>query len=843
MEIFNRPPTISDDTLQYTLYPTEDLSDKASVTTLAVVMQGYAESLLPDMQWHRDAFQLKVVPNPDGQGFVLEGTMRVGDCVDDEWCAVWLLRELSAKWDVVISVFDSDGEFLLIEAAEQLPAWVTPSNAENRVWIYSSHLHLVPLSHVSAPSSKRRRRDYPRPKDSDDEGDEDGLADEEEFLNALDAIRLVRDPLTETRASPAVEEAVWRKVSGYPGAVRMHVHHAKVYLPLDIAKALTVNPALVQKPVETFYTRDAFQLRAAHRMSRFPPEPSVLTTIRLTRTAYAQLVGQKFYPPKVFGRWHEPEGTPGWRWRDVGMKIACGFEMLYQETKGRRGPSESSDSQLSVESRYEALQRNPDFRKFIDNLSASGFFRSELEGSQLWKSLYEKAVAAFIEARHDDDADRASFASQVDTAAREAKDAVLFPDQPEDSDEWLDVNAEDFDAMLQQTFGQPSETKDAPEGAGNNANIDVPQEEDRLAEAQASRLHDLAKKVEEFVEGEGDLQGARFQDELLSDEEPSEEESQESDRDEDVVMSDTLTEEQRVARQKAMDNLVPALEPSDYGKMPPSFYNNSQRVTRTTMETEVREKPAASDSRGHAHPAQRRAIRPPLLPRDEYEGVDSDDESDEEIDEEEEEQQPQVVGEVEIDMEEEEEEFLEFARQALGVSDEQWSEIISERRNRGAFVPEHVQTAPQSHKRAQGAPPTTEQRSSRAHEPGVGAPKTNPNLDSFEAVMQAMDAEFARTRSQTQGAGTNNGKGKAKAPQTEIGDDGDIEAAMEAELKVALERGYEEEDGGDADEEHMDYNLIKNFLESFKSQAGLSGPVSNLAGRLQSGWTLPRDDS
>ena len=31
------------------------------------------------------------------------------------------------------SVFDSDGEFLLIEAANELPLWVTPSNAENRV--------------------------------------------------------------------------------------------------------------------------------------------------------------------------------------------------------------------------------------------------------------------------------------------------------------------------------------------------------------------------------------------------------------------------------------------------------------------------------------------------------------------------------------------------------------------------------------------------------------------------------------------------------------------------------------------------------------------------------------
>jgi len=31
------------------------------------------------------------------------------------------------------SVYDSDGEFLLIEAAEALPSWVKPTNSENRV--------------------------------------------------------------------------------------------------------------------------------------------------------------------------------------------------------------------------------------------------------------------------------------------------------------------------------------------------------------------------------------------------------------------------------------------------------------------------------------------------------------------------------------------------------------------------------------------------------------------------------------------------------------------------------------------------------------------------------------
>jgi hypothetical protein len=122
----------------------------------------------------------------------------------------------------------------------------------------------------------------------------------------------------------------------------------------------------------------------------------------------------------------------------------------------------------------------------------------------------------------------------------------------------------------------------------------------------------------------------------------------------------------------------------------------------------------------------------------------------------------------------------------------------------------------------------------------------NPNLDSFEAVMRAMDEELDRVRSQKTSTNTRNtslddkGKGKARAQGVEEGTD--IETAMDAELKAALE--HDDDDEVDLDAEgNVDYNLIKNFLESFKSQAGLSGPVSNLAGRLQPGWGLPRDDA
>jgi hypothetical protein len=34
---------------------------------------------------------------------------------------------------LILSIRDTDGEFLLIEAANELPPWVSPENAENRV--------------------------------------------------------------------------------------------------------------------------------------------------------------------------------------------------------------------------------------------------------------------------------------------------------------------------------------------------------------------------------------------------------------------------------------------------------------------------------------------------------------------------------------------------------------------------------------------------------------------------------------------------------------------------------------------------------------------------------------
>ena len=141
------------------------------------------------------------------------------------------------------------------------------------------------------------------------------------------------------------------------------------------------------------------------------------------------------------------------------------------------------------------------------------------------------------------------------------------------------------------------------------------------------------------------------------------------------------------AKKVAMDSLVPALEPSEYGQMPATYHSNSQRVTPATVlndaEDNLEGHKKSSESQTKSN-VETRPIRPPIIQRDKYDGIDSDDETEEEdLDDESEEDRPQVVGDVEIDMEEEEEEFLEFSRQALGISNEQWQEIVKDRKGRG----------------------------------------------------------------------------------------------------------------------------------------------------------------
>ncbi len=104
---------------------------------------------------------------------------------------------------------------------------------------------------------------------------------------------------------------------------------------------------------------------------------------------------------------------------------------------------------------------------------------------------------------------RPSFSTQVNIAITRAGEVPYMPDLEEDTDEWLNIDADDLDAKLAETM---KVSKDVPKGKEQADAMDVDQsDEDAVAQAQADKLKGFAKKVEKFVEGEGALEGAMLE--------------------------------------------------------------------------------------------------------------------------------------------------------------------------------------------------------------------------------------------------------------------------------------------------------------------------------------------
>ena len=91
---------------------------------------------------------LKTTLKRSGQAH-LYGMTNFGDSVEDEWLIVYILRELTNHFpNSWVKVVDNGGEFLLIQAANALPRWLTPEVADNRVSRSSLHL-VMQLTNIS----------------------------------------------------------------------------------------------------------------------------------------------------------------------------------------------------------------------------------------------------------------------------------------------------------------------------------------------------------------------------------------------------------------------------------------------------------------------------------------------------------------------------------------------------------------------------------------------------------------------------------------------------------------------------------------------------------------------
>ena len=348
----------------------------------------------------------------------VHGRMVYGDNVEDEWLLVYLLRQTTRTVPgCVAKVTDTDGDFLLIQAADELPDWLQPETAVHRVFLAAGELHIVPRNYAPASDAEGRR--------------------------------LVADRDVTTRASAPVRACIEERLHGFPAAIDEQRHRVAMTLPMRLARILHARPALVAPFATTFYARDALGMAAAARLPTFnPAEGTVRVMVRMTRCLYAQIAQAPFATPAVY-----PDAEAV---RDVGPRIAIGAEMLYLE-------GAALEQRLAADPAYVDVERDAGWKRYLAALERDGYFGAERAGSAAYRELEARARASFV-------ADPTQRARRLPLHVKRAVDAVAA-DAPfdagleaDDDDAWLnDVDEASFDRMLRKAGMH------APENGGGDA--------------------------------------------------------------------------------------------------------------------------------------------------------------------------------------------------------------------------------------------------------------------------------------------------------------------------------------------------------------------------------------
>mmetsp|Transcript_46667 Transcript_46667/g.101424 ORF Transcript_46667/g.101424 Transcript_46667/m.101424 type:complete len:657 (+) Transcript_46667:73-2043(+) len=381
------------------------------------------ETLEPELDaymWHRDPWLVEPVLAPDSNepetDFVphLSGRIRFGDNVEDEWFVVHLMMRLTHRLgDATARVFDNDGDFLLMEAALQLPSWVSPTTSTNRAWIRDGCLNIVPRSKDFSGS-----------------------------LTLKEGLAAVRVGDGSTVARPGVQKALQRRLQGYPEkAVSMSTHMVRAVLPRPWAVVLSAFPQLVSSAVDHLPpdTEGLGSRRLPEKAKvSFQATEMSLVNIRLTRCQHARLQCLRMRPPAQFSlsRWPAPPGTPGdslTRPRVLGANLCLGLKCAYM-----------------LDSRSAAMG-------FVRAAGLAGAaMATELQVAP-WQEILRNApvplrAAADMAYRSLEMAAVRSVRSEMDRwfVLACASKVTLQAHAKDDDDSWMEVSMEELDASLQE---------------------------------------------------------------------------------------------------------------------------------------------------------------------------------------------------------------------------------------------------------------------------------------------------------------------------------------------------------------------------------------------------------
>jgi SGT1 protein len=290
----------------------------------------------------------------------IEGAL---ECVDDEWMLAACVRAATSPedgatpdWAIAGWLADTDGAFMLVEAAESLPSWAEDGAATaGRVWLVDGRVHLVPLPRTPAELMAFPPPLAPADSELDERVDDmfsptrppvrDDLAPVEGELLAR-VLRLVCGPGAaglSTEASSPIQECLETRFG--PAAVdrirASNFHRARCLLPETAARLLRELPECVPLAVRALSEHEVdMSVRGAGAPGDVPRQLStslcspregagVASLIRFSRMTFAMIESQHladligFLPPR------DSRDAPFLR----GMRLTAGLELWLADSR------------------------------------------------------------------------------------------------------------------------------------------------------------------------------------------------------------------------------------------------------------------------------------------------------------------------------------------------------------------------------------------------------------------------------------------------------------------------------------------------------------------------------
>ncbi|XP_073947201.1 ecdysoneless cell cycle regulator isoform X2 [Choristoneura fumiferana] len=322
-----------------------------------------------------------------------------GDNIEDEWFIVHLVLELSKQYkDLIIQIRDNDGDFLLIEAADYLPSWANPESTINRIFIHQGSIHIIPPS----------------------------LQDSNSTITIGDAITIIAKLSEKTKVSHEIQQSILQRIGKYPEKIEDSFHRTTAILPVDIATLLTLKPTLIAPLVSSYCNHDVIDARACKNVAF---EDCVQVNVKFTKCLYAMLMHAKPLKNIKFRDIDDKKSI-------IGQKLTIGYQILMNK------PTQDIFS-------------TKQFKNFIGKLSASGYFKNNIEGSADYMELLKNAKEFYSVMECPINAQVSNEISHLMLSCEftQSKEALLQKctsndELVEDKEDWLNINPDQLNDLL-----------------------------------------------------------------------------------------------------------------------------------------------------------------------------------------------------------------------------------------------------------------------------------------------------------------------------------------------------------------------------------------------------------